>query len=77
MRQAGFLAPKVGLLFGRFSLGPPFEESQKMADLGVFAKLARTRLCGHFWRRGFRTTVWSFGVAVCTKALSDDCSLSA
>ena len=57
MRQAGFKAPKIGLLFGRFSLGPPFEESQKMADLGVFAKLARTRLCGHFWRRGLHQNV--------------------
>ena len=33
-------AREFDLLFGRFSLGPPYEEFQKMADFGVFAKLA-------------------------------------
>ena len=28
--------------FGRFFLGPPFEESQKIADLGAVAKFAIT-----------------------------------
>ena len=38
MRRGDFGAPKVGLLFQPFSLGPPFEEFQKMAEFGVFAK---------------------------------------
>ena len=57
LRRSVFQAAKVGLLFGRFSLGPPFEASQKMADFGVFAKFARTRLCGHFWSRGLLQNV--------------------
>ena len=65
MRQGDFGAPKVGLLFERFSLGPPFEEFQKMADFGVFAKFAITGLAG------------TFGGAVCAKMFSDDCTLSA
>ena len=28
-----------------------------MADFGVFAKFARTRLCGHLWTRGLRQNV--------------------
>ena len=36
-----------------------------MADFGVFAKFARTRLQG------------TFGAAVCVKMFSDDCTLSA
>ena len=40
-------APLVGLLFWAFSLGPPLAKSQKMADLGVFAKFVITRLYGH------------------------------
>ena len=46
--QGVFGACKFGLLFKRFSLGPPFEEFQKMADFGVFAKLAIARDCRHF-----------------------------
>ena len=65
MRQGDFGACEVGLLFERFSLGPPFEEFQKMADFGVFAKFVIARNCGHFWS------------AVCAKMLSDDCTLSA
>ena len=44
-----FQAPKVGLLFGPVSLGPPFAKSQKMGDLGVLAELVITRHYGHFW----------------------------
>ena len=57
MRQAGFKPLRSAYFLGDFPLVPPFEESQKMADLGVFAKLARTRLCGHFWRRGLHQNV--------------------
>ena len=49
LRQGVFEAPIVGLLFWAFSLGPPLAKSQKMADLGVFAKFVITRLYGH-WR---------------------------
>ena len=43
--------------FWRFSLGPPFEEFQKMADFGAFAKLAKARSCEQFWMRGLRQNV--------------------
>ena len=33
-----FQARKLGLLLPPFSLGPPLAKSQKMADLGAFAK---------------------------------------
>ena len=39
MRQGVFGACEFGLLFERFSLRRQFEELQKMADFGVFAKL--------------------------------------
>ena len=52
LRRGVFRACEFGLRFGRFSLGPPFEEFQKMADFGVFAKLAIARTCEHFWSRG-------------------------
>ena len=43
-----FLEPANSAYFlERFSLGPPYEEFQKMADFGVFAKLAITRTCLH------------------------------
>ena len=51
MRQGVFEAPIVGLLFWAFSLGPPLTKSQKMADLGVFAKFVITRLYGHLRSR--------------------------
>ena len=54
--QVVFKAPQVGLLFGRFSLGPPYAKSAKMADLGGFARFTITRLCGQFWRRRLRQT---------------------
>ena len=58
--QVVFQAPQVGLLFGRFSLGPPYAKSAKMADLGGFARF---------------TTIFagSFGGAVCVEMLSDKC----
>ena len=52
-----FQAAEFGLLFESFSPGPPFEEFQKMADFGVFAKFARTRLCGQLRKRGLRQNV--------------------
>ena len=45
--QGVFGACEFGLLVERFFLGPPFEEFQKMADFGVFAKLAIARNCRH------------------------------
>ena len=54
MRRGVFGACEFGLLFERFSLGPPYEEFQKMADFGVFAKLA---MLWHFWSRGLRQNV--------------------
>ena len=54
MRRGVFGARVFDLLFGRFSLGPPYEEFQKMADFGVFAKLAIAQSCEHFWSRGLR-----------------------
>ena len=54
MRRSVFGAVKFGALFNDFPLVPPSEEFQKMADFGVFAKFARTRLCGHLWTRGLR-----------------------
>ena len=57
LRRIVFGASKFGLLFERFSLGPPYEEFQKMADFGVFAKFVITRTCGHFWSRGLRHNV--------------------
>lgn len=39
-RQGVFEAAKLGERFGRFYLGPQFEESQKIADSSVFANLA-------------------------------------
>ena len=57
LRRGVFGAWKFGLRFGRFSLRPPFEEFQKMADFGVFAKLAIARTCGHFWSGGLRQSV--------------------
>ena len=57
LRPAVFGACEFGLLFEPFSLGPPFEEFQKMADFGVFAKLAIARNCRHIWSRGLRKNV--------------------
>ena len=52
-----FWALFVGLLFGRFSLGPPYAKSQKMADFSAFAKFAITLLCVRFWSRRLRQNV--------------------
>ena len=57
LRRDVFVACEFGLLFERFSLGPPYEEFQKMADFGVFAKLAIARNCEHFWSRGLKQNV--------------------
>ena len=54
LRQGVFEAPIVGLLFLAFSLGPPLAKSQKMADLGVFAKFVITRLNGHLRSRSLQ-----------------------
>ena len=56
-RRGDFRVPEVDLLFGQFSLGPPFGKSQKMADFGDFAKLAKARHCRHFWSRDLRQNV--------------------
>ena len=56
-RRSVFQAVEFGLLFESFSLVPAFEEVQKMADFGVFAKFARTRLCGQLRKRGLRQNV--------------------
>ena len=53
-RQGVFEAPIVGLLFWAFSLGSPLAKSQKMADLGVFAKLVITQFYGHLRRRSLQ-----------------------
>ena len=49
-----FQAAKLDRLFPPFSLGLPLAKSQKMADLGAFAKCVITRLCGHFCGRNLR-----------------------
>ena len=54
LRQGVFEAPIVGLLFWAFSLGPPLAKSQKMVDLGVFAKFVITRLYGHLRSRSLQ-----------------------
>ena len=51
LRQGVFEALIIGLLFWAFSLGPPSAKSQKMADLGLFAKFVITRLYGHLRSR--------------------------
>ena len=44
-----FLEPASSAYFLRdFSLGPPYEEFQKMADFGVFAKFVIARNCRNF-----------------------------
>ena len=42
MRQGIFQGLEVGLLFEAVSLGPPYEKSQKMGDLGVLAEFVIT-----------------------------------
>ena len=57
LHQGVFEAPIVGLLFWAFSLGPPLAKSQKMADLGVLAKIVITRLYGHLWSGSLQQNV--------------------
>ena len=54
LRQGVFEAPIIGLLFWAFSLGTPLAKSQKMADLGVFAKFVITRLYGKLRSRSLQ-----------------------
>ena len=57
LRRGVFRALFFGLFFGRFSLGPPYAKSQKMADFSAFAKFAITLLCVLFLSRGLRQNV--------------------
>ena len=57
LRQGVFEGPIVGLLFSAFSLGPPVDKSQKMADLGVLGKFVITQLYGHLWSRSLQQNV--------------------
>ena len=52
-----FWSLRVRLTFSAILPWSPFEEFQKMADFGVFAKLAIDRNCGQFWSRGLRQNV--------------------
>ena len=65
MRQGVFGACEVGLLFERFSLGPPFEEFQKYPILVSLQNWSLLGIAG------------TFRAAVCGTMLSDDCTLSA
>ena len=65
MRQGVFGAFEFGLLFERFSLGPPFEEFHKMADLVSLRNWPLLGIAG------------TFRAAVSGTMLSDDCTLSA
>ena len=56
--QGLFEAPKVGLLFRGVSLSPPLAKSQKMRDLGVFAKFVIIWLYGHFWSRSLKQNIF-------------------
>ena len=56
LRHGVFEAPIVCLLFWAFSLGPPLAKSEKMADLGVFAKFVISRLYGHLLSRSLQQT---------------------
>ena len=57
LRRGVFQALIVGLLFWRFSFGPPYAKSQKMGDFSAFAKFGVTLLCVHFWSRRLRQNV--------------------
>ena len=52
-----FWTPYSRPTFWAFSLGPPLEKSQKMADLGLLGKFVITRLHGHLWRRSLQQNV--------------------
>ena len=56
--QGLFQGPKFAYFLADFPLVPPLAKSQKMADLGAFAKFFKTRLCGHFWSRRLRRNVF-------------------
>ena len=57
LRKGVFEARIVSLLFWAFSLGPPLDKSQKMADLGLLRKFVITRLHRHLWRRSLQQNV--------------------
>ena len=57
LRHCVFEARLVGLLLWAFSLGPPLAKSQKMANLGLFAKFVIVQLYGHLWRRSLQQNV--------------------
>ena len=53
-----FFKPLKSSFFGGLvSLGSPFAKSRETRDLGVFAELVVTRLCGHFWSRSLAQNV--------------------
>ena len=57
LRRGVFQALIVGLLFWRFSIGPPYAKSQKMGDFSAFPNFGVTLLCLHFWSRRLRQNV--------------------
>ena len=57
LRQGGFEAPIIGLLFWAFSHCPPLAKSQKMADFCVLANIVITRLYGHLWSGSLQQNV--------------------
>ena len=65
MPQDDFGTCEFGVLFERFSLGPPFEEFQKWP---ILVSLRNWPLLG---------IAGTFRAAVCGTMLSDDCTLSA
>ena len=65
MRQGVFGAWEFGLLFERFSLGPPFEEFQKRPILVCLRNWSLLGIAG------------TFRAAVCDTMLSDDSTLTA
>ena len=65
MQQGVFIACEFGLLFERFSLGPPFEVFQKRPILVSLRNWSLLGIAGNF------------RAAVCGTICSDDCTLSA
>ena len=50
MHQGVFQGLEVGLLFEAVSLGPPYEKSQKMGDLGVSAVFSVLDATSSYWQ---------------------------
>ena len=57
LRQGVFEAPRFGLPFWAFSLGPPLAKAQKMANLGVLSNIVITRLYGQLWSGSLQKNV--------------------